>query len=241
MAELSKRMLSACFYGFERPYEEYLSLMHELHARVAHNDFDDQLMLLEHLPVITLTRQHREKSLLTSSLDITNSGIILCEADRGGDATFHGPGQLVGYPLINMKKNPDLDISSYIRGLESSLLKALKNLGLSGVQTIPGFTGIWLKRDCQKISLQKLCAIGVGVKDGVTKHGFALNITINAEPFLKHIIPCGLRDRGIVTLKEAFSQEHLEMPDYFDILKTVSESIAQTFSLELCFKGFNHG
>ncbi len=233
--------LSARFYGFERPYEEYTALMRTIHAKIAAGlCTDDQLMLLEHKPVITFTRQHQHQSLITSPEVIQACGIDLCEADRGGDATFHGPGQLVGYPLINLK-NKALDITSYIRGLEKALLTALLSLGLKRPQTIAGFTGIWLRHDEQKISLKKLCAIGVGVKDGVTKHGFALNISINTEPFVKHIIPCGLRDRGTVTLKEAFSHERLEMPDYLVILEAISKSIAQTFSLELCCKGLNHG
>jgi len=238
MAEILERTLSACFYGLEKSYPEYLSLMHDLHARVAHNLISDQLMLLEHKPVITYTRQHKHKSLLTNPEEITNSGIDLYEADRGGDATFHGPGQLVGYPIINIK---NLDIITYIRKLEESLLLALKNLGLKSLLLIPGFTGIWLKNNNSKINLKKLCAIGVGIKDGVSKHGFALNITINSAPYVKHIIPCGLQDRGIVTLKEAFLEEDLEMPDYSAILMSISESIAQTFSLKLCFKGLYHG
>jgi len=242
MADPNKRMLSACFYGFKKPYEEYLRLMHELHDQISHNKLQDSLMLLEHKPVITITRQHQDKSIITSVEAIKNAGIDLCIADRGGDATFHGPGQLVGYPLISMNKNPNLSLESYVRGLENSLLRALTNLGLTNTQTLPGFTGIWLKCfEHKKIALKKLCAIGVGVKNGVTKHGFALNITINPEPFVAHIIPCGLKDRGIATLQEAFSQEHLEMPDYLVIVREISKNIAEAFSLELCCKGLIHG
>lgn len=242
MADTNKRMLSACFYGFEKAYEEYLRIMHDLHEQISQDKLPDSLMLLEHKPVITITRQHQEKSLITSPQAIRETGIDLCIADRGGDATFHGPGQLVGYPLINMNKSPKLSLESYIRRLENALLKSLSSLGLNNTQVLSGFTGIWLKCfDDKKIVLKKICAIGVGVKNGVTKHGFALNITINPQPFVTHIIPCGLKDRGIATLQEAFSQEHLEMPDYLVIVKEISKNIAEAFSLELCCKGLIHG
>lgn len=234
MADSHTHKLSARFYGFNKSYEEYLALMHDLHDQIAQNKHEDTLMLLEHRPVITITRQHQDRSFITSVEAIKNAGIDLCVADRGGDATFHGPGQLVGYPLISMHKNPALSLESYVRGLESSLLKSLHRLGLKKAQTEPGFTGIWLENF-------KLCAIGVGIKNGVTKHGFALNININSEPFVTHIIPCGLKNRGIATLQEAFSQERLEMPDYLDILKEISKNIAEAFSLELCCKGLIHG
>lgn len=235
------RPLRARFYGYEKPYEEYLALMHDLHDKISQNNHEDMLMLLEHKPVITITRQHQGRSLTSSVEVINNAGIDLCIADRGGDATFHGPGQLVGYPLISMHKSPVLSLESYIRGLENALLKSLHVLGLESALTLAGFTGIWLKSLDRKIVHKKLCAIGVGVKNGVTKHGFALNLTINSKPFLAHMIPCGLKDRGIATLQEAFSQEHLEMPDYLVIVKEISKNIAEAFSLELCCKGLIHG
>jgi lipoate-protein ligase B len=242
MANAHKRTLSACFYGFEKPYEEYLQIMHDLHDKISQDSHEETLMLLEHKHVITLTRQHQERSLLTSVQAIKNDGIDLCIADRGGDVTFHGPGQLVGYPLISMQKSPELSLESYVRGLENALLKSLHTLGLKKPQKIPGFTGIWIKSvDRQKLVAKKLCAIGIGVKNGVTKHGFALNLTINAQPFVKHIIPCGLKDRGIATVQEAFLKEHLEMPDYLVIVKEISKNIAEAFSLELCCKGLIHG
>lgn len=234
MVDSHKRILAARFYGLEKPYEEYLALMHELHEKISQDRLQDSLMLLEHKPVITITRQHQERSLLSSVEVIKKAGIDLCIADRGGDATFHGPGQLVGYPLISMNKGPILSLESYVRGLEKSLLKSLHVLGLKRAQTLPGFTGIWLKS-------KKLCAIGVGVKNGVTKHGFALNLTINPQPFLTHMIPCGLKDRGIATLQEAFLEERLEMPDYLVIVGEISKNIAEAFSLELCCKGLIHG
>lgn len=221
--------LHAHFYGFKQPYPPILTLMHEFHERVARGIMPPQLMLLEHEPVITLTRTHQTRSLKTSEEAIRKAGIALHLADRGGDATFHGPGQLVGYPIIRVK-----DIESSIRGLERSIYEALQSLGLKNIFLEPGFTGIWLKeRDSKKMQLKKLVAIGMGIKDGVSKHGFSLNISIDSRAYLEHIIPCGLKDRGVATLESAFSQESLPMPDYLAIVNALAQSIATIFSLTL--------
>lgn len=228
-------VLEACFLGFEQSYPTTMTLMHSLHSQVANQMINDQLLLLEHQPVITITRQHMYKSIKTSEQSIKNSGLDLAIADRGGDATFHGPGQLVGYPIIFLNKtNPSLDISTYIRSLEHGLLMAIKSLGIDSATILPGFTGIWIKCvEKRKVMFKKLIAIGVGMKDGASKHGFALNIDIDYLRYAEHIIPCGLKDRGVITLRELFCYERLEMPTHSVIVKTVSESLAQIFSLTL--------
>jgi lipoyl(octanoyl) transferase len=216
--------------------------MRSLHEQVVLEQIPNQLMLLEHEPVITITRQHMRKSLKTSEADIRRSGIALAIADRGGDATFHGPGQLVGYPILSLKttkgasgENPVIDISRHIRSLEQALLSAVQSWGISSAELLPGFTGIWIKYVDQqgRLSLKKLVAIGVGVKDGVSKHGFAMNIDIDAPRYLEHMVPCGLKDRGVITLKEVFCLERLEIPKHSAIVKTVSECLSKTFSLTL--------
>lgn len=238
-SSVTQGMLEACFFGFHQPYQDSLALMHGLHEAVSKNQLPNQLMLLEHAPVITVTRSHEHKSLKTSPEAIKNSGIDLVLADRGGDATFHGPGQLVGYPIIALKEcsHEFVDISSYIRSLEGALLRALHKLSVYKAQVLPGFTGIWVRGDHEgRVHLKKLVAIGVGIKDGVTKHGFALNIDIDHERFVEHIIPCGLKDRGVMTLKEYFSKESLEMPSHSVMVKTISECLSQTFSLTLTWR-----
>lgn len=225
-------MLSACFFGFATPYEKTLALMHELHEQVVDDKISEQLMLLEHEPVITITRQHEMRSIKTSEEKIKNCGIALCVADRGGDATFHGPGQLVGYPLMKV-----LDIGNYIRSLESALLRAVHRMGIKTAMTIPGFTGIWIRCDDNgRTTLKKLVAIGVGVKNGVSKHGFAINIDIDWRRYTEHIVPCGLQDRGVITLYDLFYKERLEYLTHSAIVRTVSESISETFSLMLTWK-----
>lgn len=231
--ESKKSILEARFFGFNLPYTSTQALMHDLHDKVCRRDLPMQLMLLEHEPVITTTRQHTTRSLKTDEDEITRSGITLAMADRGGDATFHGPGQLVGYPIIRL----DSHIENYIRGLEQALLDAVRRLGIKHALLVPGFTGIWIKTkgEKKKFDLRKLVAIGVGVKNGVSKHGFAMNIDIDWQPFTKHIVPCGLKDRGVVTMREVFNEDSLEMPNYWDIVDTVSDCLSQKFFLELCW------
>jgi lipoyl(octanoyl) transferase len=228
-------MLLACFFGFEQPYLSAMRTMQMFHEQVSEKKISNQLMLLEHKPVITLTRQYADRSIMTSVKDIENDGISVVMTDRGGDATFHGPGQLVGYPVISLQSSfACIDISKYIRSLERALLNAINELGVTSAHLLPGFTGIWIKCvENERLLFKKLAAFGIGIKDGATKHGFALNIDIDYQRYIKHIVPCGLKDRGVITLKEVFSQQRLEMPSYFVIVKTVSESLAKTFSLTL--------
>lgn len=236
-----KSMLEACFFGFLMPYLESLSLMHTLHREVVQKKIPNQLMLLEHEPVITVTQQHLYKNLKTSLKAVEKSGITLAIADRGGDATFHGPGQLVGYPIISLIKDSKsrfVDVSLYIRSLEQGLLNAVKALGITKAQLLPGFTGIWIKivDSENRLTLKKLVAIGVGIKDGVSKHGFAMNIDIDHQRYVEHITPCGLKDRGVITLKEVFYLESLEMPSYSAIVDAVSQSLSQALSLTLTWR-----
>lgn len=231
---MQKLPLEVRFLGVNQPYKETLELMHKLHAQVALQNIPNQLLLLEHEPVITTTRSHLYKSLKTSREAIEQSGIKLELADRGGDATFHGPGQLVGYPIIWLGNKHYVDIAAYVRGLELSLLKAMHLFGVESAQLLKGFTGVWVKNaHNQRIELEKLIAIGVGIKDGVTKHGFALNIDIDYARYVQHIVPCGLKDRGVATLKNVFCGHGLEMPERSVMLAKISLCLAQTFSLQV--------
>lgn len=237
-------MLEACFFGFSQPYEETMSLMDDLHQQVANNELPHQLMLLEHSPVITITKQHLLKSVKTSKENIESDGIALCSADRGGDVTFHGPGQLVGYPILNLKDlgRNTFDVVFLIRSLELALLNALSELGLDNCELLPGFSGVWLKvKSGRLIKCKKLIAIGMGIKNGVSKHGFALNLDIDHDRFSKHIVPCGLKDRGVISLKEAFLLQSLDMPSYDHVIDKISHSLCKTFSLTLKWRKTSMG
>ncbi len=235
-AELEQNgWLHVRFLGLSQPYAETLALMHETHEAVARKSMPSQLLLLEHSPVITITRQHMHKSITTSPEAIRDDSIDLIVADRGGDATFHGPGQLVGYPIIALGpswclSSGGIDIERYIRTLEQSLLAAMRQLKITSAMTVPGFTGIWCRCDSSRtVSLKKLIAIGVGIKDGVSKHGFALNMTIDHARFAKHIVPCGLKDRGVITLQEACNDLAIAMPSYEKICSVIASTIARGF------------
>lgn len=235
---MAKTTLATTFLGYARPYDETLAYMHERHRLIASKQCTSELLMLEHEAVITITRQHMERSVKTSAHAIQDDGIHLAIADRGGDATFHGPGQLVGYPLIDLDNDawrlPDgnVDLEAYIRLLEETLLTAMHKLGFIGALLVPGFSGIWYRcNDTASINLKKLIAIGVGVKDRVSKHGFALNIDIDHQRYSKHITPCGLKDRGVITLKEIAVRENLVLPSWEVIMNTIDVQLRQALAL----------
>ncbi|BCR06442.1 octanoyltransferase [Desulfuromonas versatilis] len=163
------------------PYREALRLQERLLER-NRPGFGDVLVLLEHPPVITLGRSSRPEHLLLSPAELERRGIV-CEAvARGGDVTYHGPGQLVGYPIIDLERR-GRDLHRYLRTLEEVLIDTLAGFGLSG-ERIAGKTGVW-------VGGEKIASIGVGVRRWVTFHGFALNVAADLAGF-EAIVPCGL-------------------------------------------------
>lgn len=166
-----------------RPYAPVLELQRALcRARGAGELKEDLLLLVEHDPVITLGRSTKATSLPIAPSDLTNHGVELFEVERGGDVTFHGPGQLVGYPIVDLQQmKPDLHW--YLRELEGALIDALATLQIPA-QRSPGQTGVW-------VGPRKIASIGVHVKKWVTLHGFALNVTTDLKYF-DLIVPCGI-------------------------------------------------
>ena len=150
----------------------------------------EHLLLLEHPHVVTLGRGADAANILLDEATRASRGIGIHETGRGGDVTYHGPGQLVGYPIIDLK--PDrCDIHGYVRDLEEVLIRAAADFGVAAVR-VPGLTGIW-------VGDRKLAAIGVRITRWVTSHGFAFNVTTDLSYF-DHIIPCGITDRGVTSL-----------------------------------------
>jgi lipoic acid synthetase len=173
-------------------YREALALQRALHASATH---DDYLLLLEHPHVYTLGRQADTAHLLVPPADV---GADLEPADRGGDVTYHGPGQIVGYPIVTLPEWRDglRDVVQYVRRLEAVLIAALADLGVeAGVEK--GLTGVWAATPSG--SVEKIAAIGVKVTRGRTMHGFALNVDPDLAMF-GHIVPCGIRDRGVTSM-----------------------------------------
>jgi lipoyl(octanoyl) transferase len=159
----------------------------------------DQLLLLQHPPVITLGVKSRDAraNIVASDAELERDGVEIVETGRGGDVTFHGPGQLVGYPIIDL--SPDRrDVHKYVRDLEEALIRTAAVFGVAaGRQS--GLTGVW-------VGDNKLAAIGVRIARWITSHGFALNVSTDLEAF-KLIVPCGISDKGVTSLAKLVNKD----------------------------------
>jgi lipoyl(octanoyl) transferase len=165
---------------------------------------DDTLLLLEHPPVLTLGRNAHRSNVLASDELLAQRGVELHEINRGGDVTYHGPGQLVGYPILDLrgdlpgKKGPHLGPVDYVRLLEEALIRTCGDFGVM-TQRICKLTGVWTLAG-GSIREKKIAAIGVHVSQGITSHGFALNVTTDLRDF-DWIVPCGITDRQVTSLE----------------------------------------
>ena len=198
------------------PYAEALALQSDLVVRRRTGDIPDQLLLLQHPHVITLGTGSSRSHVLADESRRRDLGIDLIEVGRGGDVTYHGPGQLVAYPILDLK--PDRkDVHQYLRDLEAVLVRALEEMGLPG-ERVPDLTGVW-------VDGRKIATIGVRVSSGwITSHGFALNVS-NDLSFFETIIPCGIQDVSVTSV----SQELGRPCGIADILGVVSEAFSGIF------------
>ena len=157
----------------------------------------EQFFLLEHNHVFTLGRNAKAAHILASQDELAAQGIEVHEIGRGGDVTYHGHGQLVGYPIINLK--PDrCDVHRYVRDLEEVLIRTIADYGITGVR-LPGLTGVW-------VGDEKIAAIGVRISRWVTSHGFALNVSPELHYF-RMIVPCGITDKGVTSMRVLLGTE----------------------------------
>jgi len=203
-------------------YEEALELQQQLVEDRKRGRIPDQLLLLEHPSVITLgvsTRSDRRHVLATPE-SLAARGVGLFEAGRGGDVTYHGPGQLVGYPILDLK--PDrCDVHRYVRDLEEVLIRAVAAFGIQAVR-VKGLTGIW-------VGDEKLAAIGVRISRWVTSHGFALNVSTDLSHF-GLIVPCGISDRGVTSMARLLDRP-VPMAEVADLVVREFEAVfARTLS-----------
>ncbi|MDF1502724.1 lipoyl(octanoyl) transferase LipB [Roseisolibacter sp. H3M3-2] len=170
------------------PYAEALELQRAVaRARISGAIAEDVLLLVEHPPVFTLGRSTKTTSLPLSPEALRERGVEVYEIERGGDVTFHGPGQLVGYPIVDLKRHRK-DLHWYLRQVEEALFEGIAPFGLAGVREA-GYTGVWIERGGGR---RKLASIGVHARDWVTWHGFALNVTEEPLRFFDLIVPCGI-------------------------------------------------
>jgi lipoyl(octanoyl) transferase len=170
--------------------------MHELAERRAEGEIPDILIVLEHPPVFTAGKRWDPEHLLFDEASLARMGAELHHVDRGGSVTFHGPGQLVGYPIVHL--GPEPDVIAYLRKVEEMIIRACADLGVEAGRS-DGYTGVWAGK-------RKVCAIGVRVQRDVTLHGFALNCATDLSWF-GAIVPCGIVDRGVTTLTELAGRE----------------------------------
>jgi lipoyl(octanoyl) transferase len=180
------------------PYQQAWDWQNELAAARGRGEAPDRLLLLEHPHTYTLGTSGHDENLLLSPDELAARGIEVFRVDRGGDITYHGPGQLVGYPIIQLERTGNLhaDVIGYVRGIEQVMIRVLADYGVTG-KPIPGLTGVWADTPSGEA---KVCAIGVKVTvRAVTKHGFALNLNTDLSYF-DGIIPCGIQDKGVTSL-----------------------------------------
>jgi lipoate-protein ligase B len=200
-------------------YEQALELQRNLaRDRISGAIPQDLLLLVEHPPVVTLGRSSKEKHLIASPEFLQSKGVELFEVERGGDVTFHGPGQLVGYPIIDLKRHKQ-DLHWYLRKIEEALINALADYGIPGERNT-AFTGVWTRG-------KKIASIGVHARDWVTWHGFALNVTTDLSYF-DLIVPCGIDGVVMTSIGRELGLPDISMQDVRD---RVTANFAEAFDL----------
>ena len=171
------------------PYPEAWALQNRLADARRAGLAPDTLILLEHPHTYTIGRSGTRDHVFLTDSELAVRGITCLDVDRGGDVTYHGPGQLVGYPIFDLGPQPD--VGRYLRNLEDCLIETLADFGIAAGR-LSGYTGVW-------IGDRKIAAIGVKVSQGVTTHGFALNVSTDLSLFT-HILPCGIPDKGVTSM-----------------------------------------
>ena len=237
-------------------YGTALKLQQSLVDLRKQNRISDVLLLLEHPPVITLGRNASQKNLLASPELLRKKGVELFESNRGGDITFHGPGQLVGYPIFDLRGfSPRIGAVEFVRRMEEALIRTCGDLGIP-CERICGLTGVWTQEEntrpraagstsgseCKAGSKgssreasndqKKIAAIGVHISRGVTSHGFALNVTTDLDYF-KLIVPCGIGDRPVTSISQELAGKQQPIPNMEQIAHAVSLNFGRVFDRQM--------
>jgi lipoyl(octanoyl) transferase len=200
------------------PYAPALELQRDVARRVIEGDIpQDVLLLVEHHPVVTLGRGSKTANLLASPEFLRSRGVDLFEVERGGDVTFHGPGQLVGYPIIDLKRHRQ-DLHWYLRQVEESLIRALATFGIAAERSA-GQTGVWTNG-------RKIASIGVHAREWVTWHGFALNVSTDLSYF-ELMVPCGISGVTMTSI----NRERAEPVSSHQAAEAVVNSFSEVFGL----------
>lgn len=203
------------------PYSTALEMQRAVHADVASGRAPDTVLLLEHPSVYTAGKR-------TEAHERPTDGTPVIDADRGGKITWHGPGQLVGYPIVRLAD--PIDVVAYVRRLEGMLIDVLADLGITGVR-VEGRSGVWLVDENRRAG-DKIAAIGIRVADGVTMHGFALNCSNSFEAY-RAIVACGIFDAGVTSVSRELGRE--VTPE--DVVPLIEKHFAANLSRSLATAG----
>ena len=211
------------------PYQQAWDLQVQISDQIAAGEIPSTLLLLEHPHTITFGRRGKQSNLLWAEAELEQRGVQVYWVDRGGDVTYHGPGQLVGYPLIRLNATslvdtdmdmggdiPKADYIGYLRMLEQVLINSLETFGIQG-ERLKDLTGVWVKRS-------KIAAIGVKVDArGITRHGFALNVSTDLS-FFEMIVPCGIVGKGVTSMEKLLGRA----PSLEDVARTYGRVFGET-------------
>jgi lipoate-protein ligase B len=198
------------------PYAKALRLQEQVRDQVAEGRAADTLLLLEHEPVITLGRSAELANVVASLEDLRKDGISVFRTSRGGDVTFHGPGQVVGYPIFRLHRG----VRAHVKAMADGIIAVLGILGIAA-EWRESHPGVWVGAD-------KICAIGVHVRRRVAMHGFALNVNTDLAAF-RTIVPCGLRDAGVTSVAKVLGTAH----ELESIAESLSRAFEQSFGMRV--------
>lgn len=218
-------------------YKEAWDLQKKIHLYKQQNKYEDVIITVEHPPVYTLGKSGTRDHILISDEEMKTLGISYYEIDRGGDITFHGPGQLVVYPVFDLN-NHYKDTHRFLRDLEEVIIQTLKEYGIEGARD-EEYTGVWVNNE-------KICAIGIKVSRWITMHGLALNVN-NELSYFDKIIPCGIFHKGVTGMKKILGKE----ANFAQINQKILENFRNVFKIsrldtvtinemEMTIKGFKH-
>ncbi len=199
-------------------YAEAWDLQRQCWERRVRGDVGDLLLLTEHEPVYTIGKGGDANHVLADEAELSRTGAEMFRIDRGGDVTYHGPGQIVGYPIIDLHGRQDLH--RYLRDLEEVIIRSLRTFGIEGSRD-EGLTGVWVGSD-------KIAALGVKVSRWVTMHGFALNVSTDLRRF-DRIIPCGIFHKGVTSMENVLGRR----VDASDVQQALTHAFAEVFALQL--------
>ncbi len=224
---MDTRLINVIFLG-RVDYATGLDLQQTVVHLVKEGRIGHTLLLLEHSPVITLGRNAGMQNIIASRDFLASQGIELFETDRGGDVTFHGPGQLVGYPIFDLRGfTPRVGAVEFVRKIEEALIRTCGDLGVP-CERVPGLTGVWTQNEPPA----KIAAIGVHISRAVTSHGFALNVSTNLDYF-KLIVPCGISDKPVTSLgaemQETFVGRGRTVPSLEEVGELASRHFGRVF------------